>query len=235
MVYIQTPNYKFNEPIPPDTMADPVNQINNTWQKIDAAANPTIITAVAGVFALPTTGYKVGDRVYVEDPGINSVNSTFVCLTDDPIWGNWWLPVQDQSTPWRDIPAAAFPAGYGHMAGDPWQMMINNRGQLYCRGSFRINSGSLPNDTNVSLFGLPRGLDCPTSGSWIGSIDPTNFNASGGTYDQFRAARIYVNTLQNVGSFLSFRVHGATASPATVRVWVNQLRWPIGTGDFTTG
>ena len=230
MVYEQTPNYQFNIPAPEDFMTDPVNQINNTWTKINGAANPTIITAVAGVFTLPTTGYKIGDRVYVEDPGINSVNSSFIAITDDPVWGNWWMPVQDQSTPWRDVPAAAYPAAYSNFGGDAWQFMVTNRGQLHSRGSFRIVSGSLPNDTNTFLFRLPSGMRPPSSCYYPASIDPTTFNSAGGTYDQMRAARIDINTAGDV----FYRAHGATASPATIRVFANQVRFPIGRNDFLT-
>lgn len=226
----QTTNYQFNIPAPTDTMADPVNQINNTWQKIDNAANPDIITAVGGVYTLPITGYKPGDRVYVEDPGFDLVNSSFICLTEDVLpWGNWWMPVQAARTPWRTVPPAAYDPNFIQLGGDPWQLMVNNRGKLFSRGSVRTAGASLPNDTTQNLTRVPVGLNPASGGFFIGAIDPTNFNASGGTYDQFRAAR---QDLSQAGDIF-IRCHGATAAPATVRVFMNQMRWPIGRNDYT--
>lgn len=228
----QTPWYQLNVPAPEDTMADPVPQIDNTWNKMNSAMNPTIITGDgSGNVVLPTTGYKIGDRVYAEDPGFNSVNSSFICITDDiPPWGNWWLPVQDQSTPWRNIPAAAFDPQFEPEPGNPVQISITNRSRLYMRGQIRMVANvQIPNDQDQILFNMPNGMRPASGGSYVGSIDPTVFNTAGGTYDQYRAAVFSIGA--DGTTFI--RAHGATTAGAiTRRAYMNQVKFWLGSTDY---
>lgn len=231
----QTPWYKLNVPAPEDPMNDPVPQIDNTWNKMNAAMNPPIIVGdVGGNVVLPTTGYKIGDRVYAEDPGFNSVQSSFICVTDDMApWGNWWMPVHDQSSPWVNVPNAAFTA-WGSLLepepGNPLQICITNRSQLRMRGQVRMVANvQIPNDEDQIMFVLPFGLRPASGGSYVGTIDPTVFNASGGTYDQYRAA---VFTIGADGATF-IRAHGATTAGAvTRRAYMNQIKYWLGSTDY---
>lgn len=238
MVYEQTPWYKLNIPEPEDFMNDPVPQIDNTWTKMNGAANPTIIVGDgSGNVVLPTTGYKIGDRVYAEDPGFNSVNSSFICVTaDEPPWGNWWIPVHDQSSPWVNVPAAAFTAWGSALEPeptDPLQICVTNRSQLRMRGQVRMVANTqIPNGTNEILFVLPSGLRPVAGGVFVGTLDPTFFNGSGGTYDQYRAVKVAIGL---DGTSFILANGGTNSGTISRRAHMNQVKFWLGDGnvDYT--
>ena len=231
----QTPWYGLNIPAPDDPMNDPVPQIDDTWTKMNSAMNPTVLVADgSGNVVLPTTGYKIGDRVFAEDPGFDSIRSSFICVTEDMApWGNWWIPVQDQSSPWRNVPNAAFQA-WGSVLEpdpvDPIQICVTNRSQLRMRGQVRMvaNTG-LPNNQDEIMFVLPDGIRPASGGAYVASIDPTVFNASGGTYEQYRAGVVTIG----VDGTTFFRANGATSAGTITRnAHMNQVKYWIGTTDY---
>lgn len=214
--------YQFRRPLPTDPMNAPNLDTTDSLEKIEGAANPQVF---ADGVPFPTSGHKWGDRIF-QGPG-GSTSSVHVCLNDDdPFWGNQWMPIQDQNSPWRNIPTTAIIGTFTNSLTKPAGITVNNRGQLLFRGALTISEG-LTNDSDSLIFNqLPEGLRPPADMSFIASIDPTVFDA-GTTYEKIRYAR--VNILADGNS--SVRFHGGT-SFTTSTLWLNQIKYFIGRNDY---
>lgn len=204
-------------------MNDPVIDISQSLQKIEVAAGPVVIDPALN--SLPSTGYRISDRLFVGPSG--STNSVHICITNDDFpWGNWWMPVQDQNSPWRALTAQMLTGGFTQNASFQARATVNNRSQMLFNGALTPPAG-FANDTDLPVFQpLPDGMRPPTDMSFICSINPTVFDA-GTTYEKVRYARLNLNA----NGTSSMRIHGGTPG-TTTEIWLNQVKFFIGRNDY---
>lgn len=165
-----TPNYDMPCPTPDDSMADVGTFLNDSLNKLEAAANPTQIIGTPG--ALPTTGsYKVGDRIYLA-----SDQSSYILFDNSSTWGLIWRPIQAAISPWTTVPDTAFYAGAlcQQHPTNPWQYALDNKGNCHWRGALRLKTGNTfpNNDPRADFANLPAGLRKKAYGNYLLCLDP---------------------------------------------------------------
>lgn len=90
-----TPNVGFVEPTESSVMSDVTTYLNNNWTKIENMSHAPIVSSLP----VAMTGYKAGDRIYVQSGG-STPYGIYVCMGGDDTWGSIWRPVTTTYGPW---------------------------------------------------------------------------------------------------------------------------------------
>lgn len=190
-----TPNYGLLAPKSTDTMSQNltptvpglVQNIRDTFERIESAANPTIVAST-----LPQAGsYNIGDRVY-----LTSFLSSFILIAKDSNWGWIWRPVQAAISPWTNVGTGAFSgpdaSGYVTHPTAPLAFALDNKGNCYWRGAIRKSVLGLPNTTSLAILNtLPNGLKHHSSGFYTVAIDPATPQSDTGV-NGYKGGRWYI-------------------------------------------
>lgn len=219
-----TKYYQFDLPEDEDLMSLPQLGITDNFEKILKASNCDIVSDTG---ELPNTGYHVGDKIYAGGAAL----SIYVCIAEDPYWGNWWKPIHAPATPFQSVPAAAIehPDWEIHPTY-PFKIMIDNRGRLWGRGAIHLKAGSPDWSDGVSysiVRTLPDGIRPPSN-----TMIPTVINAVAMTnpagVTALKTGRWFIRS-DGTNSHRMF--NGAAGTSDT---WHTEMRYQTGRNDFTT-
>lgn len=195
-----TPNYEMYLPTDNDSMTEPDRFLSDTWDVIEAAANPPI----EPTSTLPQAGdYKVGDRVFCSH---TNYTSSFLLYSRDPNWGFVWRPVQAAISPWTNVPNTAFlDTDYQSEVARPLQFALDNKGNCYWRGVIQKKVAGLPDaESKEILYNLPDGLRHHASGMYSLAVEEVTEEDTPGI-GAFKGARWYIQ----FDGYNSFRFHNA--------------------------
>lgn len=118
MVDIVTPNVGFVEPVPESLMSDVDTYINNNWTKVEGMSHAPIVSSVP----VAMTGYKAGDRIYVQSGGSHPYG-IYLCMGGDSTWGSIWRPLTTVYGPWVRPGPVGTP---NSVIADPTNFFIND-------------------------------------------------------------------------------------------------------------
>lgn len=222
-----TPWYKFRLPSVDDPMSNPQIDITDSFQKIIKASKADIIPDGS---ALPQTGYNVGDRIYVG----GATQSIFICIAVDSLWGTWWKPIQASMSPWVSVPATAFThPDYQQHPTSPFQITVDNRARLYCRGAIQLKPEVLviPTATTQVIFApLPDGIRPPSDVMAPCVIDPVVMTNPPGTA-ALKSGRVIIRA-NGTNSHRFYNASAAAAGTKTTDIWHGELKYVTGRDDW---
>lgn len=222
MAETPTPNYGLTKPEATDSMAAFDTWLNPNWDKLTAAAAPPSGTT------LPQTGtYEPGDRFY-----LTTTKSIYILVAQDPSWGWYWRPVQDAISPWFTVPATCLNLGtwtINPVGGNPFQIAMDHRGKAYWRGVIGISSGTIPRNTNHSVFkSVPPGIRPRQAGAFMTGHETLAVGTNGTLLTAYQGVRVFLP--DDAGS-PSVRAFGGTAE--FNRVYLTGIQYAVGTAKYT--
>lgn len=93
---ITTPNVGFVEPTDDSQMSDVATYFNNNWLLVENMSHAPIVTNLPS----DMTGYKAGDRLYVQSGVSTQPKGLYLCVGGDDTWGSIWRPLTPKYGPW---------------------------------------------------------------------------------------------------------------------------------------
>lgn len=205
-------NYPFFYPTSSDKMSDVKKNITNNFKLIEPRNDITVIAAGA---PLPQAGnYEIGDRVFRNDPAGNGTwPSNYLLVTKDANWGWHWRPIQQNISPWIDIPSTAIEdtTNWELHPTNKFQIALDSRGWCHWRGMLRTKTpGITPASSLIVLKAIPTGIRPGLNFMHTVSVSPI-VSAAGKAGNV--AGRIYINN-EGYSSFRFFNTGNGVSQNA---------------------
>jgi hypothetical protein len=211
-----TVHNNFFMPDPEDSMSDVEKNISNNFRAIEDAASLEIFNDLPGDMEEYYDRFNLGDRIFVQHSALQ--NTSYILVAKNLQWGLIWRPIQAAIGIWKEPPNAITHPDWQSQSANPMQFALCNRGKFYLRGTLSLTTGTIPENTSITLLApLP-----------VGARPSNEFHQTLGffpmgprTNNVFRGARIFVSRL----GVSSFRFWGVTT---TNQVFLEPVSFSIG-------